>query len=92
MKPKRSCRAITVMTVAAFVTTVFHALGDVADAIKKDAFGCSGGGDPSELADRLSTLWRGHPVCTELTSICEFMTHLPRSSRRFAFLTHVVLS
>ena len=34
MKPKRSCCAITLMTVVAFVTTVFVRLGDVADGIK----------------------------------------------------------
>jgi hypothetical protein len=49
MKPKRSCRAITLMTVVAFVTTIFVGSVDVADAPKQAAFGCSGEGDLRDL-------------------------------------------
>ena len=60
MKPKRSCRAITLMTVVAFVTTIFVRSGDVSDGPKQDAFSCSGGGDLRALGRRLEWFVQCH--------------------------------
>ncbi len=45
MKPKRSCCAITLMTVVALVITVFVQQVDVTYARKRDGDGSLGGGD-----------------------------------------------